>query len=627
MTAPQLDPNAMPAYAGPPLRIAYVGNFRHPWCTEVHVAASLEQLGHHVVRCQEDATDWGDVANVCDEEGVQLLLWTRTWPADMDSVLVALDRLRDRGIPSVSYHLDRWFGLNREHQVHDQPFFRTDLVVSPDDHPGWAEAGVNHLWLPPGVYGPECEPVPPNPKRWPWQVVFVGSHPYPHPEWAQYRSDLLATFQKAFRGRFGILPRRGQPVRGRDLQELYATVPVVLGDSCLAGSPVRYWSDRVPETLGRGGLLVHPHVEGMDVWYPGDTFLHYDLGDFDHAVGLARGALDARQWSAGVAARGRATVLGRDTYAHRMATVLAVAEGIHGGYRDVRTERDISGLSQAELHRVVAHAGPNNLAAAERAVEARTAATVPIPAPAPLRPTRGLPVAPQPSLQRRVQLGRYSGRFDLRPDVPTDDQVLDEVWVRNDYRVAQRFTGTVVDVGANIGAFAVLAAKAGAKRVVAFEPEPGNLARLQYHLELNNVADVVEAKAMAVNGRGGSLAVEGTGGGARTVPPDEFGYVVPAVSLAEALRDVGDVEFLKMDIEGGEYAAFTQLAVDALAFVDRMALEFHGPAMPHLAHLDADEGHLVRWGELVAHLADAGRVEIFGHPSRGGLIHWQRYGA
>jgi Ser/Thr protein kinase RdoA (MazF antagonist) len=50
-----------------------------------------------------------------------------------------------------------------------------------------------------------------------------------------------------------------------------------------------------------------------------------------------------------------------------------------------------------------------------------------------------------------------------------------------------------------------------------------------------------------------------------------------------------------------------------------------GPAMPHLSNLDDDGKHLERWGALVAKLADAGRVETFGHPMRGGLIWWSSY--
>jgi hypothetical protein len=37
-----------------------------------------------------------------------------------------------------------------------------------------------------------------------------------------------------------------------------------VGDCIFAGTP-NYWSDRLPETCGRGGFLLHPKVEGLDI--------------------------------------------------------------------------------------------------------------------------------------------------------------------------------------------------------------------------------------------------------------------------------------------------------------------------------------------------------------------------
>jgi hypothetical protein len=70
---------------------------------------------------------------------------------------------------------------------------------------------------------------------------------------------------------------------------------VVVGDSCLVpgadGKPMtRYTSDRVPETLGRGGLLIHPEVDGvtydkggiagLSSYVPGEHLLTWELGNW-----------------------------------------------------------------------------------------------------------------------------------------------------------------------------------------------------------------------------------------------------------------------------------------------------------------------------------------------------------
>ena len=309
-----------------PVTVAYVGNFSRSHCTEVHVAGSLEQLGHRVVRLQENEVDWAHLPDVVEVAAADLVLWTRTWGVDTAAAFQALDELRAGRVPTVSYHLDRWWGLDREDQITSEPFFRTDLVVTPDDQAGkWAAAGVSHLWMPPAVYGAECGRVAPNPRRWPYDVVFVGSYPYPHSGWAPYRQELIVRLQRRYGRRFGILPRHGQAIRGRDLQELYATAKVVVGDSCLVGDSRRYTSDRIPETVGRGGLLVHPHVDGVtdgSLYTDREHLVTYPLGDFDEMVRLVDHYLGEIKEREAIQAAGRAHVAAQHTYVHRMGALL-----------------------------------------------------------------------------------------------------------------------------------------------------------------------------------------------------------------------------------------------------------------------------------------------------------------
>jgi hypothetical protein len=313
------------------LTIAYRGNFQpgvaRPWSTETHVAEALESLGHQVVRLQENQAGWAD----CETAGraADVFLWQRTWDIDPAGGHRTLAALGGAGVPTVSFHLDLYIGLERESQLATDPFWRTDLVVTADGgHDDQFKAyGINHHWLPPAVAESECVLGRPTPRRYPHRIVFVGSHPYPHPAWRPYRDRLLVALKARYRKDFRIWPDRGRPIRGRDLADLYASAAVVVGDSCLAGQVPRYWSDRTPETLGRGGFLMHPEVEGMGAWYrPGVDFVTYPVGDIDALCGHIDHYLDAPDQRAQIAAQGRATVLGRDTYRHRMATVLATVE-------------------------------------------------------------------------------------------------------------------------------------------------------------------------------------------------------------------------------------------------------------------------------------------------------------
>lgn len=306
--------------------VAYRGNFQpgvsHPWSTETHVASALEALGHEVVRLQENQVSWADCEQAALAAG--MFLWQRTWDIDPEGGHRTLAVLGAAGIPTVSFHLDLYIGLERETQLVNDPFWRTKLAVTADGgHDAqFAAYGINHRWLPPAIAEEEATIGRPN-RRYPHRIIFVGSHPYPHPSWRTYRNRLVTTLQRRYRGDFRVWPERGRAIRGPELANLYASAQVVVGDSCLAGQVPRYWSDRIPETIGRGGFLIHPEIEGLADWYrDGHDLVTYPVGDFDELCARIDHYLAAPDEREAIATQGRATVLGRDTYRHRMAAVL-----------------------------------------------------------------------------------------------------------------------------------------------------------------------------------------------------------------------------------------------------------------------------------------------------------------
>lgn len=316
------------------LKVAYVGNFTKPWCTEVHIAQALHAAGHQVLRLQENRTNWFSLAALAQHHRADMVMWTRTWDVNRDAALAQLDGLRRAGIPTVSYHLDRWWGLDREYQITSEPFFRTDLVVTADGghDDDWKRVGVNHRWFPPGVLASACVPTRPAPRRWTAPIVFVGSHPYPHREWAPIRGAMIEKVAAEYGSAFKVLPGYRRPaIRGRLLSSLYATVKVVVGDSCLVGGAARYWSDRIPETLGRGAFLIHPNVEGLGEHFtPGEHLATFDVGDHDDLLAKIDYYLTNDSERQAIAAAGRAHVLQRHTYERRMADLveLLAVEGM-----------------------------------------------------------------------------------------------------------------------------------------------------------------------------------------------------------------------------------------------------------------------------------------------------------
>jgi Glycosyl transferases group 1 len=316
------------------VKAVYIGNVgpgsvRHS--TENHIKTALEANGVEVIPIHEQSYDWRPVAI---PPNTDFVIWTHTHsfapPRTHDRQFKFLRSMRLRGTPVVSYHLDRYWNLYRETQIwgpDKEPFFDTDVMCSADGgDPGrWAGVGVNHAWFPPAVSRPECEPGTYRAEL-ASDIAFVGSWDGAYHAESPHRQDLVHWLRATYGDRCAFWPKRGKPaIRNEELRDLYASVKVLVGDSCFVGTPHnnRYWSDRIPETLGRGGFLIHPDVPGLDEHYtPGKHLWTWQAGDWPGLRAAIDGALDDDTSRTEVAAAGRAHVLEHHTYEHRMATML-----------------------------------------------------------------------------------------------------------------------------------------------------------------------------------------------------------------------------------------------------------------------------------------------------------------
>jgi FkbM family methyltransferase len=115
----------------------------------------------------------------------------------------------------------------------------------------------------------------------------------------------------------------------------------------------------------------------------------------------------------------------------------------------------------------------------------------------------------------------------------------------------------VLDAGANIGDFTVLAArKVGPSGlVVAMEPEPDNFAILTRNIKLNGVTNVRTVQA-GLWDREGHASLDGTHQGASL--SDVGTGRVRTLTVEGTLREarMNDFDVIKMDIEGGEDVVF-----------------------------------------------------------------------
>jgi len=242
-------------------RVAFIGNFLPPYSTENDLAWTFRHLGHEVYQLQENAATMEQITNAL--EACDMLLWVHThqfhWISDLFMEHI-LGWLKGKGKPSVGFHLDRfWCIPEREDLIGMTPFWKLDYIFTADggNQENFKARGVNHVWLPPGIVERDCHYGTPK-AEYKVDIAFVGAENY-HACYP-FRKELVEFLRDRYQNRFRVFNN----VRGPDLNDLYASVKVVVGDCIFAGAP-NYWSDRLPETTGRGGFLLHPEVEGLDL--------------------------------------------------------------------------------------------------------------------------------------------------------------------------------------------------------------------------------------------------------------------------------------------------------------------------------------------------------------------------
>jgi FkbM family methyltransferase len=114
----------------------------------------------------------------------------------------------------------------------------------------------------------------------------------------------------------------------------------------------------------------------------------------------------------------------------------------------------------------------------------------------------------------------------------------------------------VVDVGANLGYYSLLASRlvGPSGRVVALEPNSENCRLLLSSLRLNDITNVQLLPVAADRGRGWAYYSTHVGSNGGLIEADDLlshpGNVVPTFRLDDLVE--GPVGFLKMDVEGAE---------------------------------------------------------------------------
>ena len=158
---------------------------------------------------------------------------------------------------------------------------------------------------------------------------------------------------------------------------------------------------------------------------------------------------------------------------------------------------------------------------------------------------------------------------------------LAEVFVRRRYGSVARFR-TIVDIGANVGSFALYAAQSSPDaRIICYEPEERNFSLLTRNLHINGLEGRVAALQRAVGSRKGprKLAVS-------VSQLNAFDYLRDGTSQHQwvegtTLQDIrtehglDSLDLLKMNCEGAEYEILEGCSSRDFVGIHNIRLEYH----------------------------------------------------
>jgi len=310
--------------------IVFLGNFEVPYSSENHHANSLESLGHTVCRLQERFIK--DSVILDQALNSDLFIWVHThgWntPGRIGMGMV-LEQLRASKIPTMTYHLDLWLGLEREKDLKEDNFYQTigHFFATDKLMADWFNENTNVKghFLPAGVYDKECYIHPDyDVQDFDYDVIFVGSKRYHHEY--PYRPQLIDHLRNVYGKRFLHVGGDGDTgtVRGEDLNRIYAKSKIAVGDSLNINFSYPYYtSDRLFESTGRGGFTIYPDIKGLDSYfYDKKEIVFYKHGDLKDLTNKIDYYLDNPEEREAIRMMGHLRTKKEHTYINRWSSIL-----------------------------------------------------------------------------------------------------------------------------------------------------------------------------------------------------------------------------------------------------------------------------------------------------------------
>ncbi len=239
------------------LKVIYLAHFRNPDSddTEGHIKYALEQLGHEVVPIDESTFVDKDITSIKDAD---LLLFHKAGLGrnlEGKNIETMVRLLNNVVCKKVFWYFDRiiYCGLpfKEDRQVLIDTFSKyCDYGFLTDDTFIRRNRYKNLYKLMQGI-GNEDTSLGKYRKEYDFDVVFTGS-PY-----TEQRQDFVRLLSVKYGKRFAVFNN----VFNRDLYDMCASAKIFVAP--LFPSDDFHWSSRIYMTIGSGGFMVHPDLEGL----------------------------------------------------------------------------------------------------------------------------------------------------------------------------------------------------------------------------------------------------------------------------------------------------------------------------------------------------------------------------
>jgi len=195
----------------------------------------------------------------------------------------------------------------------------------------------------------------------------------------------------------------------------------------------------------------------------------------------------------------------------------------------------------------------------------------------------------------------------------TDDEAFwHAVYTHDEYHVPTfAATDVVLDLGASIGAFSHRAHDQGSRQIYAFEACPENFAVAQKNV---GHLDGVHLYHQALVGDRQPATLPFPVGNNSFFIQEHATVEVPTITLEAIVRAVGEVRYLKIDIEGSEWDVLYAMPDDIWSQIHEIVGEYHQPSQTYWGLVQNPRRPPFEYRALQQYLQDRGYFTRFSPP-------------